>query len=185
MAEIRKQTKRVLKKELTKSAFRTFNRKTDEVKRNVLLQIIKEAIKDGKAYIDGMDNVVISHTVVEKVVIIVIPLDDVVGWCGNEPRPIRFPITVIPVPLVPADPEPGPDCGPRRPRLPLIPRPVRGPKDPCPTYLVKADRETLCKYVAAQLGNDKSQLNMVATGSCLHSIQLGEDKVSILVAGKL
>ena len=57
MAELRKQTKRVLKKELTKSAFRTFNRKTDEVKRNVLLQIIKEAIKDGKANIDGMDNV--------------------------------------------------------------------------------------------------------------------------------
>lgn len=51
--------------------------------------------------------------------------------------------------------------------------------------LLRADRETLCKYVAAQLRNDKSQLNLVATGSCLHSIQLGEDKVSILVAGKL
>lgn len=155
--------KRTTKKTLTKSTFRRFNLKTAAWQHEKVALIADRLTRSGKAFLDSVDRLFISHTVLGKVVIIVIPASEVRGWCGTPPHPRPLPF--------PPPPQPDPD--------------------PCPTWphgthlvrLSKEERKTAGGYLAFLLKSQSSQLHLDTLGSGFHSIALG--KANLLVMGKL
>lgn len=152
------------KRTLTKSTFRQFNRKTTVWQHEKVALIADRLTRAGKAFLDSADRLFISHTVLGRTVIIVIPAPEVRGWCGTlpHPRPLPFP--------PPPRPEP----------------------DPCPTWphgthpvwLSKEERKTAGGYLSSLLKSCSSQLHIDTLGSGFHSITLG-GKAILLVMGKL
>ena len=168
-------TRQTARKRLTKGVFRQFNRKSRAWQEDVVTAIANSISRGGKAFIDGHDRVIVSRVIVGKVIIIVIPAQEVRGWCGNEPRPLPPP---------PPCPDPSP-CG-NEPRPIPPPNPI--PDDLCglmPAALLdKAQRQTVGRYLSAVLKTHQDVLHLSTFGKGFHSIAIG-NKASLHVMGNL
>ncbi len=147
--------KKTAKTALTKSVFRQFNRKTAAGRRETVAMLAETLTGAGKAFLDPSDRVVISNTVLGKVLVLIIPAGRIRGWCGNEPRPLPFP---------PPPPRPGP-C-------------------PCPAYLTKEERKRVGLYMTALLKEHTSPLRLETLGAGFRTIDIG-GKANLHVMGKL
>ena len=156
------QKHRPARKMLTKSVFRYFNRKPLSWQHEKITLLVDKAARAGKAFIDVDDRIIISYIFMGRVIIIVIPAEEVRGWCGNEPHPLP------PLPPLP-DPNPEPD--------------------PCPTphhvWLDKEQRKTVGSYLSAMLKeHQEAALHLSQMGNGFHTIPIG-GKANLHIMGKV
>ena len=156
------QKHRPARKMLTKSIFRNFNRKSLSWQHEKIALLVDKAARAGKAFIDVDDRIIISYIFMGRVIIIVIPAEEVRDWCGTKPQPF--------------------------PPIPLPPRPNPEP-DPCPTphhvWLDKEQRKTVGSYLAAMLKeHQEAALHLSKMGNGFHTIPIG-DKANLHIMGKV